>query len=464
MKKLLFLLATTSAGASLFAQIGQLPIEPQKLNQMAAQMWANPEFQKAFIGSYLPLEELEPEFTNEEKVILREQLLPLITGENPMSALPTLEEIAKKPTSSAGIDFLIGNLYLQNGRTPQAERAYVAATNKFKNYRRAWKNLALIYATTGDFEKALIPLSRAIELGDVNGQNYGLLGVIYMQRGDYLGAESAFRNALMLDPKSKDWKLNLFQSLMFQERYNESNALLRSLISDEPNNAEFWKYQANVYIGLDEPLKAAEVLEIVDRMGATDAQALEMLGTIYFNNQLYDVAYDVYKRALQKSGARFESLFNSANALAAVGNYENAMDLIGQLRSRFASTIEKKERLDLLVLEAACVRAMGESDKAAKILEEIILEDPMNGRALIELGLYFRSLPTPDYLKAIMNFERAANITGFEATAMLEHAKVLVSQRNYREAARLLRRAQDIDYKETVQDFLIRVERAARQF
>jgi hypothetical protein len=61
-------------------------------------------------------------------------------------------------------------------------------------------------------------------------------------------------------------------------------------------------------------------------------------------------------------------------------------------------------------------------------------------------------------------FERASNVTEFAAAANVEHAKMLVAQRNYREAARLLRRAQDIEYKETVQDFLLRVERASKQY
>jgi hypothetical protein len=127
MKKLLFLIATSSAAVSLTAQsdLRQLPIDPMTLNQMAQQMWANPEFARAFVGSYVPLQELEPEFTNEEKIVIRDQLLPILQGNNAVAAIPILEELAKKPDASAGIDFLIGNIYLQNSRTAQAEQAYL---------------------------------------------------------------------------------------------------------------------------------------------------------------------------------------------------------------------------------------------------------------------------------------------------------------------------------------------------
>jgi tetratricopeptide (TPR) repeat protein len=249
--------------------------------------------------------------------------------------------------------------------------------------------------------------------------------------------------------------------MMLQERYNESNALLRTLINEEPNNADYWKYQANVYVGLDRPLDAAEVLEIRDRMGRSDAPSLEMLGAIYFNNQLYDVAYDVYKRALRTGGTRFDALYNSTNALAAVGRYEEAMDLVKRLRERFSSEIadDKDKRLNLLVLEATCLRAIDEVDRAAEILNKIVVEDPMNGRALIELGLYYRGLEVPDYQRAITMFERAANIPEFAAQANVQHGQLLVRMQRYRDAVRVLRRAQEIAYNDNVQDFLLRVER-----
>lgn len=466
MKKQLFLIATLAAGSAIAqTSLNQLPIDKTTLDQIAIQKWSDPAFIDAFIGSYAPLQALEPEFTNEEKIVIKEELLPLLQGNNPMAALPTLQELAKKGDASAQISFLMGNIYLQNNRTAQAEQAYKDAIKKFPNYLRAWKNLSLIYVTSGRAELAIEPVSKTIELGEATGQMYGILGVAFMQKEDYLQAESAFRNALLLEPDEKNWKLNLFQTMMFQERYEESNALLKTLIASEPNNPDYWKYQANVYVGLEKPLAAAEVLEIRDRMGKSDAQSLEMLGSIYFNSQLFDVAYDVYKRAIESGGARYDALFQSTNALAAVGRYDEAMDLISRLRDRFSSKIDsnKDDRLDLLVLEASCLRATDQVDQAAEILEKIVIEDPMNGRALIELGLYYVNLDTPDYTKAQTMFQRAQNVTDYADKAYVEEGKLLVKMRKYRDAARALRRAQEIKYSDNVQDYLDRVEAAVRR-
>ena len=476
MKKLLFLLAATSVGGALFGQMEQLTINQTTLNQMATKMWSDPSFIEAFIGSYAPLTTIEPEFNVNEKNTIKEKVLPFfespdgIREPNPMGALPILLELQRDSSSTAGVDFLIGNLYLQGNNLVQAEQAYRSAVKKHPSFMRAWKNLALIYATRGDYPKALEPLSKAISLGDVSGKSYGLMGVAYMQKQDYVGAESAFRYALMMEPESKDWKLNLFQTMLYQERWEEANALLKPLIEEDPNNEDYWLYQANVYLGLNKQLEAAEVLEIKDRMrsgsSSSDAQSLERLATIYFNNQLYDVAYNVYQRAVKSAGANFDALFNSTSALAAVGKFEESLDLISQLRNRFKSAIsdDNQKRLDLLVLEARCLRSLGKRDDAAKILEKIVVEDPMNGRALIELGLYYKDLDTPDLQKAISMFEHAENVTEFAPDAYIEHAKVLVQLRNYREAAYKLRRAQDLRYSENVQGYLERVESAARRF
>jgi len=465
MKKLLLLLATLSSGSIFAADYEPLPIDTQSLNNLAQQMWADPAFREKFIGSYVPLQAVEPEFSTEEKIVLKEELVPILQGPNPAQAIPSLRELSMKEGASAQIDFLLGNIYLQSNRTAEAERAYMAAVKKFPNYRRAWKNLGMIYMVTGDYRKALEPITKSIELGDVTGDNYGYLGVVYMQMEDYVSAESAFRSALMMQPKKKQWKDNLFKTMLLQERYEEAGSVLRTMISEEPNNEDYWKYLANVYVGLEKPLEAAEVLEIRDRMGRSDAQSLEMLANIYFNHALYDVAYDVYERALNSTGARFSMLYNSANALAAVGEYQNSLALVDQLRSRFESSIEKSERIDLLVLEASAKRAMGNFDEAAEILEKIILEDPMNGRALIELGLYYKNLEEPDYQEAISLFKKAENVQEYAAAAYLEHAKILVSpQGKYKEAVRLLRRAQELEYKEYVQDYLERVERVAKRY
>ncbi len=465
MKKSLtvFLTATLVLGA--FAQNS---FNQQELQNIRNRVFNDPQFIERFVGSYAPLEALEPEFTEEEKLRLKEEVLTIIQGPQPILAVPALREMASVPNSSAQIDYLLGTILFQEGRVNEAIPAYEAAIRKFPNYRRAIKNLAILYVQSGRLDQALGPLSKSIELGDVSGLAYGILGVIYLEKEDFISAESAYRSAILFEPDKKEWKMGLLKTLMSQERYSDANSLLSTLLQEDPNNADLWKFQANNFLGLEKPLEAAKNLELVVRMGQANTDSLELLGNIYMNQQLYPLAHDVYQRVIQSGGAQFDTLFNSAAVLASVGSFTESLDLIERIRTRYGDQLSKENNLQLMTLEASSLRSTGDLDAAVEILQEVVLEDPTNGQALIELGLYFRtqynnSDDVADAQKAISYFEQAANIDETAPDALVQHAQMLVSQRRYRDAVRLLKRAQELRYENYVEDFLQRVERAARQ-
>ncbi len=64
--------------------------------------------------------------------------------------------------------------------------------------------------------------------------------------------------------------------------------------------------------------------------------------------------------------------------------------------------------------------------------------------------------------RALVYFERAANIEGFEAQASIRQAQVLVGQAKYDAALPLLRHAQELKPQEQVARYLAQVERLAR--
>ena len=97
----------------------------------------------------------------------------------------------------------------------------------------------------------------------------------------FVAAESAYRNAVLLLPETLDWKLGLTQSVFKQQKYGEAVTLCGELIVQYPERADYWLLQANAFIGLDEPLRAAENYELVDRLGQSTADSLNQLGDIY---------------------------------------------------------------------------------------------------------------------------------------------------------------------------------------
>src|SRR6185503_11265288 len=127
---------------------------------------------------------------------------------------------------------------------------------------------------------------------------YGLLGYSYAATGQSLSAESAYRNAVLLQPDLLDWKVGMAQTLFKQQKHAEAAALCGELLERYPERTDLWLLQAGAYVGMGQPLKAAENYEILHRMGKGTVASLATLGDIYVNEGLWDLAASAYGAAL----------------------------------------------------------------------------------------------------------------------------------------------------------------------
>ncbi|MFO8026918.1 MAG: tetratricopeptide repeat protein [Opitutales bacterium] len=446
-----FLILAACLAASLSAQ-------NKNIQDVAGQLWDDEAFVKEFLGSYGFLAGYEPEISEDEKEALR-SLVDLIKA-SPKAAIQQLEpQITSE--SSAAFDFILANLYFQEGDLDKAGQFYNNAVVKHPDFRRAHKNLGLVQIQKGDYKKAIETISKAMELGEVDGRAYGLLGYAYLTEERYYPAEAAYRQAILMQPENKDWKVGLAQSLLQTEHYTDAVALFNTLIKDEPNNADYWLLQSNAHIGKGDSLAAAKNLEIVRRMGEAELNTLTLLGDIYMNNEAPDLALDAYLAAADKATAKdSKALVRAAELLTRSANYEQAAAMIHRSRSALDEDLEDEEDLTLLTLEAKIARATGKEEEAAELLARIIERDSLNGEAIIELANYYAD---QDQLsKAVNRYQQAEKIEKYERQALVAHAQALVREGQYKKALPLLRRALQLKDDRNLADFADRVERAAR--
>jgi tetratricopeptide (TPR) repeat protein len=463
----LFLLAPVSVAAA--TREGEASLE----------LWDDPDFQRAFTYSFAPNSELEPEVSPEEQEKLNE-ILPLMQEGRHEEAIAALEAILHPPAPEEGkkrkkkadreveaeepsavFDFILANIHFQDERLEKAADCYESAIGKFRSYRRAHKNLGFVYVRLGRFDKAVTALSEVVRLGGADGTVFGLLGYSYSSTEQYLSAESAYRNARLLQPEILDWKLGLALSVFKQRKYAEAVTLTQALLDEYPDNTDYWMLQANAYIGLEEPLKAAENFEILSRMGKDTAATQETLGSIYVNEGLYELAAKAYARAVALGdGDSPDRALRWVEFLSQRGALEEARFLLGRVQARYGSELAAADRTRLLKVEARLAMAEGGSAEAVGVLEEIVALDPLDGDALIMLGQHYAGSDEPD--RAIFFLERAQSLEDFEAEARVRHAQVLVSQSRYQEAVPLLKRAQELEPRDDVARYLEQVERVAR--
>ncbi len=421
-------------------------------------IWDSKKFQQEFLGSYGVNADIEPRVTAVEREQMQ-KVMDILSKEDDMDK--AMQQLLKmtKDSSSAIFDFTIGNLYFQQEKLEDALAWYDKAIGKFGTFRRAYKNAGLILVRNGDFEKALPYLTKTIELGGNTSTAYGLLGFAYASTENNLCAESAYRQAILLDPETLDWQLGLARSLFKQQKYGDAASLCDALIRKQPDNADFWLLQANAYLGLKQPMRAAENYEYVNTLGKASADSMTMLADIYVNESRWDMAADAYLRAYELDNGNDPSkALRAAKILASRGALEESKRMLNRV-AEHKSALDETNLKELLKLQARIAVSEGGGEDVVKILEQVVEVDPLDGEALILLAQHYgRNLPE----KAMFYYERAANIEKYEAEAKLYEGQLLVGQAKYQDALPLLRRAYELKPRDDINDYLKQVERIAK--
>ncbi len=442
-------------GATL-ALAGALTVAPSAgaAAASASDPWRDPVFLKRFMGSYGVRSEIEPSISPEEKKVFDN-----IAGQvesNPAAAIQTLSA-ATTATSSAALDFTLGNLHFQQQDFTAAAPRYRAAIQKFPDFMRAHKNLGMAEFRNDRIEVAIQSLAKALELGGEDGGVYGVLGHGYLKTERFASADSAYRKALLFDPDYLPWKEGLANALLAQSQFGAAVALFDELLGKDSSRAIYWLGQADAYLGLDRPMDAAANYEMVRRMDGGSMNSLLNLGDIYLNQDLPEEAVGVYLEALEVGGdVCVDCLFNRCDSVVSRGDASAATRLFAAMRKSRPEGLSDEEELKLLRLESR-VKITLNAGEAVVILDRILEKDPLDGESLLILGDLHADSGNRD--QAALLFERAGRIEGFEADALVRRAELLVQRNKFSAAIPLLRNAQAIDPKPNVAEYLERLQR-----
>lgn len=420
--------------------------------------WNNPEFVKRFLGSYGVLTEKEPQITTEESEVFQ-QLGDLLQVNNMQGAINLILS-AQTPESSAALDYTLGNLYLQNGDYSAGIRAYEKAIRKFPNFQRAYKNVALAYIQMQDYDNGREYLVKAIELGNQEGDSFGLLGYCYLNADKNESALDAYRIAGVLSPNNKDWQVGKATALQRIGMHEESIGKFNELIEANPKTKAYYTAAANSSLSLGDDMQAAKYLELLVRRGIADTPAKMLLGDIYLNQKLYSLSTEVYGDVLESSSnPDISRLVRYTSGLISMGAVDQADSFLTKLEAR-KDALSDKEQLQVLNLRSKIAFANGDSASAVESLEEVIKIDPTNGEALLLLGEYYYG--ESDYEMSLFYYGRAQNLDESRVDAYVQAARVKVAQRKFADAVDLLQKAQGIKPQSHVEAYLNAVRNALK--
>jgi tetratricopeptide (TPR) repeat protein len=452
---------------------------------LSPSMFRSDDFKQRFVGSYGMLPTVDPKVDRDEAELIAE-LGDLLGQGGFQKAEDRLVEFInerKSPSDpaveakevSAALIFTLGNLYFQSGRLSEAERCYKLAIQRHPDYRRALKNLALLYAQQDRIADAKPLLMKAIELGEADHRAFGLLGYAYMKEDMALAAECAYRQAYLLKSDEKDWQLGLAQALLMQEKWAESASMLQSLIDQSPDNALLWKQQANCHLQMEEPLRAAENYEVLRLMGLADEESLNQLGDIYANQEQPLLALGAYLSATQLSDVvNVERSLKSAKYLHTLGATGEAARFIAALKEKAGDHMTDEQKGRLLVVESDVARSEGRLAEAGDLLKRLLEFDAANGEARERLGQIHVQLAEEATEEALAKeFQLEArkyfliamkdpqNEVAYKAN--LGYGQMLVKDSRFVDALPPLEKALQLKNSQNLEQYVRRVQRAAER-
>jgi tetratricopeptide (TPR) repeat protein len=452
----------------------------------APSLFSDPKFAKEFVGTYGILSDVEPRVSAPEQELLgrvRELFEASKYKEAEAEIQKYMEEAANPPKRrrrdeaeqpteiSPSLIFVLGNLYFQAGRQEEARKRFLEAIEKFPRFRRAHTNLGFLYISQNKMDLALPMFQRAVELGESSGRVYGLIGYCHLNAGNPLAAENAYRQAYLLDPNARDWKLGLTQSLVAQEKHAEAISMIGSLLKENPNDKALWMQQAGSYLALEKKQDAILNLEILRRKGLADEGNLTLLGNLHMDGGEPGMALVAYQEAI-KQATRLDlaKVLKSARILTDYGAPKQADELLSTIRAVGGSALSVDDQAAIALTEVRIARSLQDKDRVSKLLETLLVSRPADPEVLLETARHkdeiARDMEEGDARAALIrearsHYQLAVRSESTAYAANLGLGQMFVREKRYDEAMPHLEAALQAKRSESLEQYVSRVRRAA---
>lgn len=446
-----------------------------------AHLFHQPGFAKDFVGSYGILSDVEPNVSDAEQLLLS-RLQTLFAASKFQEAENELVRYIKETTTptdsklqpgeiSPALVFVLGNLYFQSERLPDAERAFKEAIRRFPKFRRAHTNLGFLYVTNNRIDEALASFQKSVELGEKSPRVMGMLGYCYLMKQNAIAAENAYRQAYLIDPNARDWKLGLAQSLLMLEKYEDAASMFDVLLKENMNDRQLWMRQTSAYMAMEKFDKAIINLEMMRMLGLADEKNLVLLGNVYIDQSQPRLALSAYSEALTRAQT-FDATqaLKCARILNDTGNPKEAQELVQKIREKAGKSLSSADRISLDLVEVKIARNNNQTDLVGEILKRLVQENPTNPEILLELAKFHdqnaKNETNEEALRkhigeAKTNYLLAMQYDTTAYAANLGYGQLLIRDSRALDALPYIEKALSLKKSDSLEQYASRVRRAA---
>jgi tetratricopeptide (TPR) repeat protein len=153
-------------------------------------------------------------------------------------AVAALEKLVQANPGNPALHYNLGVAYERRDQYEKAREQYEEAIKVKQDFGDAFLAIGNTFMAQKNFNDAITPLVKAVELLP---QNYGAaynLGASYANGGMYAEAEGAFRKAIAINPKEPYVHQQLGLALLGQSKKDEGIAELQKYLELNPNAAD----------------------------------------------------------------------------------------------------------------------------------------------------------------------------------------------------------------------------------
>lgn len=196
-----------------------------------------------------------------------------------------------------------GAAQLSHGDLDAAEASFHLALEYNDRYAEPWNNLGLVALSRGRVQDARRYFRRAVALNADFGEAWSNLGIALWRpsggddHGDVRAAADAFREAIGVDPRLFNARVNLCRALLTMHEWIPALDQSRRAVQVSPNDSTAWALRAEAALALEQ----------------------------------WDEAYTSAARAHRAQPFAPDITLTAARAAAGRGDFSTALELLGQI-------------------------------------------------------------------------------------------------------------------------------------
>lgn len=215
---------------------------------------------------------------------------------------------------------IIGNSFWYEGVYDLAQNYYLLAARQYQSINdsvglgQAYNNLGEVYKRTGDYNKALDYLQRAIQLKKRDSATYAItwynLGELYNLSGNYAEAKKYFEMSLQQSQKDNNQRVTGYAfwgyaiTALHEKKYHEAIDYFRraeklfTALNETRLLCQMYQDMADVFFELKDYKKARDYLDKAQQL-STRIRVPDLMFTNYYKYARLHAALGNYKEALQ---------------------------------------------------------------------------------------------------------------------------------------------------------------------